>query len=263
MKWAIEIQRTCLQRRNLGDLLQGIGFDLIDEMDSLLIASPLINTCPTAANVYEIAKKVRAVFRGPAKIDPEFEFGAVVDFSAAPARRHTFIEAQGFLIISGSAKATLTVSPPIGLSTEKLAKWHEEYDECKYQLQLERQRALLEPAFFNPNAAKVIELLSVESPTGEILYKIYELLEGNPKDRGAFQAIFGVEKEEFSRFKDAVHNPKVSGDWARHAYVQELNSSRPMTRAEATQFVRNLSTKWLACIRANHLAASWQKSHLD
>lgn len=77
---------------------------------------------------------------------------------------------------------TLTISPPSGLSPAELARWNEENEERQYQARLERQRALLEPAYLNPRAAKAIELLCIEAPSGETLGKIYELAEGHPNN---------------------------------------------------------------------------------
>ena len=120
--------------------------------------------------------------------------------------------------------------------------------EQQYQAMLDLQRALLEPAYLNPKAAKAIELLSIDKPSGETLYKIYELAEGGRK-RSAFQAEFGVTEDMFNRFKDAVHNPLVSGDWARHANSQKLNSADPMTSTDAEEFVRKIAAKWLDSVR--------------
>lgn len=94
-----------------------------------------------------------------------------------------------------------------------------------------------------------IELLCIENPSGETLYKIYELAEGHPSNREAFHDELGIDKEQFNRFKDAIHNPAVTGDWARHAYGQRLNSADPMTREEAEQFVRRIADRWLLSIR--------------
>jgi hypothetical protein len=43
----------------------------------------------------------------------------------------------------------------------------------------------------------------------------------------------------------AVHNPKVTRDWARHAYERKPRTVSPMTREEAEAFVRNLAERWL------------------
>ena len=253
MKWAVEIQKTSLQRRNLSDLLQGIGFNLVEGIEFLALVSPSINACEKAADAFEIAKDVRAALKGPSNIDPEFILGSVIDFSMDPPHRHAFIEVDSCVIKINSGPATVTISPPSGLSPVELAKWHEEQEERNYQAKLEHQRALFEPAYLSPKAAKAIELLCIESPSGETLYKIYELAEGhpNPNNRAAFHAELGIDKEEFNRFKDAVHNPSVSGDWARHAYHGKLNSSNPMTKLEAEQFVRGIAEKWLDSIRRN------------
>lgn len=249
MKWAIEVQKTSLEQRNLADLLKGLGFDLIQENECSALSSPTIDACATAADAFEIAKDVRAAFKGPANIDPEFALGSVIDCATTPPRRHAFLEVAPCVMEITFGTATITISPPKGLSSAELAKWHEEHNERQYQTELERQRALLEPAFLNPKAAKAIELLSIENPSGETLYKIYELAEGHPSNRSAFHAECGIDKEQFNRFKDAVHNPAVTGDWARHAYHQKPNTTDPMTREEAEQFVRRVADRWIQSIR--------------
>lgn len=249
MKWAIEVQKTSLEQRNLADLLKGLGFDLIQEKECPVLWSPTIDACATAADAFEIAKDVRAAFKGPANVDPEFALGSVIDYATSPPRRHAFLEAASSVINISCCTATITVSPPNGLSSNELAKWHEEHNERQYQSALERQRALLEPAFLDPKAAKAIELLCTENPSGETLYKIYELAEGHPSNRSVFHAEIEIDKEQFNRFKDAVHNPAVTGDWARHAYQQKPNTTDPMTRAEAEQFVRRVADRWLQSIR--------------
>jgi hypothetical protein len=43
MKWAVEIQETSLERRNLEDLLNGLGFALIDGIQFPAFTSPEID----------------------------------------------------------------------------------------------------------------------------------------------------------------------------------------------------------------------------
>lgn len=251
MKWAVEIQKTSLEHRNLADLLKGLGFDLIEGVEYTAFSSPTIDSCATAADAIEIAKKLRAAFKGPAKIDPDFVLGSVIDYATTPPRKHAFLEVDSSVMRTTTSTAAIMISPPQGLSTDELAKWHEEQSERQYQMELENQRKLLEPAYLNPNAAKAIELLEIENSSGETLYKIYELAEGHPNKRAAFHTQFGIDKNQFNRFKDAVHNPLVTGDWARHAYPQKPNSTDPMTKAEAEQFVRGIADRWLQSIRQN------------
>ena len=249
MKWAVEVQKTSLAQRNLTDLLKGLGFDLIQGIEYPEISSPTIDACDTAADAYAIAKDIRSAFNGAAKIDPEFRLGSVIDYAATPPQRHSFLEAASCVMRMTSGTATMTISPPRGLSPDELVKWREEHNERQYQAELERQRALLEPAFLDPKATKAIDLLCIENPSGETLYKIYELAEGHPGNRLEFQAKFEIDKEQFNRFKDAVHNPAVTGDWARHAHHHKLNSDNPMSRVEAEQFVRGIANRWLQSVR--------------
>lgn len=146
---------------------------------------------------------------------------------------------------------TIVTPPSKRLPSDELAKWHEEHNELEYQDTLEHQRTLLEPAFFDPRAEKAIELLCIKNPSGETLYKIYELAEGHPSNRSRFHEKFEIDKGQFNRFKDAVHNPAVTGDWARHGIPQDLNSTNPMTKDEAERFVRRIADKWFQSIRRN------------
>ncbi|MCC6296127.1 MAG: hypothetical protein IT469_05420 [Pseudomonadales bacterium] len=251
MRWAIEIRKTSLQRRNLADLLKGLGFDLIEGVEYPAFSSAAIDSCTTATDAFEIAKKVRSAFNGPAKIDPDFVLGSVIDYATTPARRYAFLEPAVFVNETTIYTPTITISPPEGLSADDVAKWEEEQAELQYQTRLEHQRKLLEPAFLDPKSAKVIALLCFENPSGETLYKIYELVEGNPKNREKFHARYGIDKDQFNRFRDAVHNPSVTGDWARHAYDKRTNSLDPMTKEEAEQFVREIADRFLHSIRQN------------
>lgn len=251
MKWAVEIQETSLERRNLEDLLNGLGFTIIDGIQFPAFTSPEIDKCDTAAAVFEMAKQLRAAFVGPAQIDTTFALGSVLDYSFDPPKRHAFLEVQSLEIEHSIGTATLTVSPPKGLSADALARWKHEHAERDYQARLEHQRSRLEPAFRNPRAAKVLELLSIKNPSAEIIYKIYELAEGHPNNRDAFHAQFGVSKDQFDRFRDAVHNPRVTGDWARHAYEEPPRTKNPMSKGEAEQFVRQIASEWLKYVRAS------------
>lgn len=249
MKWAVEIQKTNLVRRNLNDLLDGLGFALIDGIEYPAFTSREIDECNTVAEVFEQAKQLRDAFTGPAEIDPGFTLGSVIDYSNNPPKRHAFLEAHAALFTLSGGTPTLSLSPPKGLSGEELDQWNEERAEMEYQEKLEKQRAKLEPAFRSSRAVKVIELLSNENPSGETLYKIYELLEGHPDNREVFQTQFGISRDQFDRFRDAVHNPTVTGDWARHAYKDLPRTSNPMSKGEAEEFVRNLAASWLDLVR--------------
>jgi hypothetical protein len=249
MKWAVEVQKSGLARRNLGDLLTDLGFHLVDGIEFDAFTSPSLDQYDTAGEVWSEAKHLRQAFTGPAGIDPEFTLGSVIDYSSDPPKRHAFLEPEPIQITVSFGKPTLIVSPPLGLSKNQLAEWYEKHAEQEYQAKLEAQRAKLEPAYLCSRASKVLELLAIDDPTGETLYKIYELAEGHPSRRSNFHNRFGVSKDEFDRFGDAVHNPAVSGDWARHAYESKPRTSNPMSMNEAEAFIRELAKKWLASIR--------------
>jgi hypothetical protein len=108
MKWAVEIQKTNLETRNLGDLLSGLGFSLIDGIEYPALTSVKINTCDTEADVFEIAKHLLDTFTGPAQIDPTFSLGAVIDYSSEPPKRNHFLEAQPLRMEMTMGNPTIT-----------------------------------------------------------------------------------------------------------------------------------------------------------
>lgn len=251
MKWAVEIQKTNLERRNLADLLSGLGFTVVDGIEFVAFTSPSFDALGTYGEVWDEAKMLRNAITGPANIDSDFTLGAVIDYTTAEPKRHFFLEVESAEMKFSVGHVTLTVSPSAGLSEEALVGWKASREEQEYQAKLESQRSTLEPAFREPRASKVLELLNLESHSGETLYKIYELVEGNPLRRKQFQARFGISNDEFDRFGDAVHNPVVSGDLARHAYDDQPRTKNPMTIHDAEQFVVELAKRWLASVRLN------------
>lgn len=251
MRWAIEVRETRLPRRNLSDLLDQLGFTLVDAPPSMAFTSPGVDACRTPEEVFEIAKQVRGAFTGAASIDAEFKLGSVIDYSCAPLRRHGF--AEGVLI--ANLQATLlagaaTVGPGPNLSEEQLRRWKASQEEAEYQAKLEQQLSKLVPVYRNPKAEKVLELLAIPNPTGEILFKIYELMRGSSSNGAVFGRQFGITDEEYRRFGDAVHHDSVSGDWARHAHGDPPKSASPMTKQEAESFVRAIANRWLEHVRA-------------
>jgi hypothetical protein len=246
MKRAVEIQKSSLEQRNLKDLLSGLGFELVDGIEYPVFTSTEINNCADANEVFEIAKKLRDTFTGPAQIDSTFTLGAVIDYSSEPPEHYGIAEVKPLKITV--VVPELPISPPEDLSGDDLEKWEDEQAEREYQIKLENQRSKLEPAYRNPSAKKILGLLADVNPSGETLYKIYELAEGKKSNRRAFHAQFGITQVEFNRFSDAVHNPRTTGDWARHA-IDHTPHENPMTKREAEIFIRQIAGEWLKHIR--------------
>lgn len=249
MRWAIEIQSTKLERRNLADLLEKLGLVVVDEVPHVAFTSGQIDRCVTASEAFQIAKKVQRAF-ARAKIDTSFVLGSVIDYSRSPASRHAFLEIHEAIHFHATfSDVTLTVSPGPGLSDDDLRVWHAKKAEAEYQAKLDSQLSQLAPAFFSPKAAKVLQLLASEAPTGETLFKVYELMRGPRANGAAFGRQYGISDDEYRRFSDVVHNDTVGGDWARHAHGEPPSTSNPMTKAEAESFVRALAKRWLQHIR--------------
>lgn len=250
MRWAVEIQETSLEQRNLTDLLSKLGFSIVDGIEFRALASPAMDSLQTSSEVWSEAKRLRYAIAGPANIDSAFRLGAVIDYTTTPPKRDYFLEVDSVLMnMNTFFPPTVTVSPAAGLSEQELAAWHAAQAEQQYQQKLRSQLEKIVPVFREPRASKVLELLNLEHHTGETLYKIYELAEGNPSNRRAFQSLMGITADQFRRFGDAVHNSVVSGDLARHAYTEAPKSSNPMTLGEAEGFARQVTKQWLASIR--------------
>lgn len=236
MKWAIEIQKTSLDGRNLSDLLNGLGFTLVGGIEYPAFTSPEVDACTSATDAFEVAKAVRFAFKDTAQIDPEFALGSVIDYSNNPPRRSAFIEVESCPLTMSVGTPTLSISPPKGLSPVELERWTADYEEQQYQAKLER------------HAAKVIQLLRIENPTAETIFKIYELSQGSSKPEN-FRSQFGISDVQWDRFRDAVHNASVHGDWARHATHKPLRDPNPMTKSDAETFVRDIAARWLKTLR--------------
>lgn len=250
MKWAFQIEQTSLKRQNLVDLLDGIGYQPADVPGlDLAFWSTALEACVKASEVWEEAKKIRNLISEVTEIDPEFALGPVIELASGEPKRHHFLEVKSGIFITTGLDAVLTVSPPRNLSPEKLREYNRRRAEQEYKAKLEAQRAKLEPAFREPRAAKLLQLLKQDSHTGESLYKIYELAEGHPSRRKKFREKFGISEVNFKRFSDAVHNPVVSGELARHAYEDKPKTDNPMTIAEAKSFVMDIAKRWLASLR--------------
>jgi len=250
MRWAIVVERTGLERRNLIDLVEGLGYRPIDVPGrQVVLWSTPMEACATAGEVWEQAKRLRELMAGATEIDPEFAIGPVLDMFSEPPKAHFFLEVEPLVIKVTMGSPTLSVLPPSELSEEQLAEWNRRRAEQEYQSKLEAQKAKLVPAFREPRAVKVLQLLKQKSHTGESLYKIYELAEGHPSKRKEFQGRFGISDLEFRRFADAVHNPVVSGELARHAYEDKPKTPNPMSMGEAESFVVGLAMSWLASFR--------------
>jgi hypothetical protein len=68
MKWAIEIQKTGLEHRNLLDLHHGLGFQLVDGVKFEAMYSSYFDELKSANEVWAEGKKVRAAFTGPTTV---------------------------------------------------------------------------------------------------------------------------------------------------------------------------------------------------
>lgn len=249
MKWALEIQKTSLERRNLTDLLEELEFEVVDGIEYIAFTSPSFEALELKEEVWIEAKKLRDIIIGPTNIDPDFTLGAIIEYSEGESKRYHFLEVHDSVNASSICSATISYKPSPELSEKERKEFIEALAEQEYRAKLELQRSKLTPAFRNPKALKVLKLLNLSNHNGESIFKIYEHMEGSKKNRDYFQRKFGITKLEFDRFCDAVHNPAVSGDLARHANEYPSWTSNPMNLQEAKSFVEQLANRWLVAIR--------------
>ena len=248
----IEIRNSDLEKINIKNLLSELRFTLLDTENGIAFTSDELNEYDTLKEVFRVAKKLRAALTGPSMVDPNFILGDVIEVDTSPQRHHKIIELlPGKYEISGETIG-LKVSPPKGLSIDQKKIWKITNKEKKDNDKFKRQRTRFLASYFNPKADEIMDLCDRKSLTGTDVYKLYELMEGEPSNRVNFHSDFGIEKEQFKRFKDAVHNRKVTGNWARHAKEEEPKSENPMTKKEAIKFIKDLGERWLE-LQANHL----------
>jgi hypothetical protein len=248
MKWAFQIEQTSLDRRNILDLLVGIGFQQVNIPGfEFLFWSPTFEAYERASQVWEEAKRIRYLLLDVTEIDPAVTLGAVIDLTSDQPKRHHFLDAKVRISVTTS-DAILTVTPPDNLSEEQLFEYNRNCAEQEYNTKLEAQLIKLKPAFLELRAVKILKLFKQKPHTGESLYKIYELAVGHPKHQKEFHKKFGISKMDFDRFRDAVHNPVVSGELARHAYEDEPKTDNPMTIAEAESFAIGIANRWMASL---------------
>lgn len=117
MRWAVEIQETSLEQRNLTDLLSRLGFSIVDGIEFKAFASPTMDSLQSSSEVWSAAKRLRHAIAGPANIDSAFRLGAVIDYTTAPPKRDYFLEVDSVLVnVNTLFPPTVTVSPAAGLS---------------------------------------------------------------------------------------------------------------------------------------------------
>lgn len=245
MKKAIEIKKTELDEDNLKDLLSAIGLELKNKCELQLIYSPSFDEELTNSEIWDVAVKLRTSIKEVTKIDEKFSIGDIICFKEEVIRRHQFLEVHSTVQHSHVGSVELTVHPHSDLTEEELQAWHERKARREYEYKLNKQKMKLVPSYFSDNARAVLNFLEYEKHTGESLYKMYELMEGHPTKRNEFQNNLNITKDDFKRFGDAVHNPIVSGELARHAYEDKTKTSNPMTFSEARSFIEHLAKKWL------------------
>lgn len=246
MKWAVELQHYSLDKRSLVDLLRALGLYFLEPPHERLFTSSCIETMSSAQDVWAEANRICNAFCGSSDVDPTFQLGSVVDVSSG-YHAYTFVELTGQVACIATATGTLTVNAATRTQEEREQE-RQRQEEVAYQSKLKTLRARLVSSYRHPNAERVMALVRSIPQTGETLYKSYELMEGHPSNRRAFQLKFGISNADFKRFGDAVHNPVVSGDLARHAYDDAPKTANPMNIREATCFVKALTDKWLASI---------------
>ena len=247
MKWAVEIQRTGLEIRNLEDILKSLNFRLFLAGQNQGFTSDEMDQCANEDEVNNIAKQLREAMK-VGEVDTEFSLGPVIDYRSDPVKRIVLLEATSSMQINTSAM--LSSAPAQNLSEVELHLWHKEKAEQDYQIALRWQLTKVVSAYRSETAKEVLNLFKTKNQTGLSLFKIYELMEDkaskyDKKAGTAFRQRFDISEEQFRRFSDAVHNPSATGYWARHSVKHTLDSDNPMTQLEAQNFIRDLAERWL------------------
>jgi hypothetical protein len=252
LRWGIELRESRLDDRLLSDLLASVGFRLTTSGDARVIVCEGLDLLDSAGEVWERAKQLARSFTGSASIDDEFAVGAVYDFSTDPPRRHVFAEGKVAALSVTVHAAAVTISPPPGLTHEEIERRKARVEEQRYQRELGAKTDRLLAVYSEPRAERVLALLAKEEQTGESLFKVYELMAGENRAERRFLRQFELDMDTIDRFKDAVHNASVTGDWARHATERRPRTDNPMSPEEAERFIRIVVERWISKVASDY-----------
>jgi len=159
MQWAVQIERTSLRPRNIKDILEHLGYSVVEnDKYGMLFHSPRFDELDAADLVWETVKRLESVITGAAKIDAQFSLGGVIQFEHGSSRRYVFAEVHVAAGV-GTVCAAGTVGPPAGLTPEEIEEWRVAREERQYRSMLETQLKRLKPAYSNPRAERVLSLL--------------------------------------------------------------------------------------------------------
>lgn len=242
MLWSLVISDTSLDSRLLGDLLAELDIAVFQYEGRTEITSPSWDQVQTADEIWEIAKRLGDAIK-PVLASDTLQFAFIREWrNEAFVKNHSFWPTAS-LVATGHMTATGFGLPPAHFTDEQKAEWIAAQVEQRYQSELREKRTRLKAAYHDERAQKVMEILSEDVQTGLSLFKIYELIKGT-QGTAKFHAQFHISNDDFDRFRDAVHNPAVHGDFARHAIPGPPRTTNPMTQDEAISFVTDLANAW-------------------
>ena len=247
MKYAVEIEKSGLDPRNLVDLLHGTGYQVVNMPHARVLYNPEFDRLKSPSEALTMIHKLKDIIQNTG-IDGEFFLGAVFDYSSEKTAQYISLEEEIIATEGKFNESSLTVLAPSELSKAQKESWKNKHREREYETKLRSQRVRLKAAIKDPRVSRVLTLLSNKSPTGETLYKAYEIMEEHPSKRQQFHSQFNIPVNEFKRFGDTVHNQAVSGELARHAYKEKPKTTNPMTFNEATRFIEELANSWILSI---------------
>ena len=89
MRWAFEVERTGLERRNLIDLIESLGYKALQVPGhQIILYSDSMETYSTSGEVWEQAKRLRDLMACITEIDKDFAIGAILDMTQEPPKRY-------------------------------------------------------------------------------------------------------------------------------------------------------------------------------
>jgi hypothetical protein len=104
----------------------------------------------------------------------------------------------------------------------------------------------------NPEVERAVDFFNRPDETFTSLNNAYEIvrddLGGGQRGRNKAARLAGVDPQDIMIFEENAHNPRLSGQRARHANPKQAQPSwaRPMKFEEARELIRSLLLAWMA-----------------
>lgn len=226
------------------------GYKLIDEADTKpkkLLHHPKYENFGNALEIYEDGRNINETVRDFSRLENiplSIELGKVLKRNLdGSVKRYVFGHAQ-ITLEAATLIASATVSPNPNISDEERERLAKEAIQRREEGQKIAIINRLAFSLESPYVLQVMELLSIENPTGADLGNIVDLV--RDACNGDLSPL--TSGNELKRFERSINHQEALGLKARHVTSKEQLPTKPMELKEAISFAHRIGNAWLARI---------------